>query len=142
MSIQIYISWKFKNMQEGDRIHLFRNTNLEGYDDKKRQFTLKDQSLGIVHQKLEGVVRRILKHGERLSISDIEFYCRNNSIMRKSFKAINTRNGVRAVVEIPDRVVGRYRMVHSLMWEKATPHSFMGYIRVVPNSVKFILDDI
>lgn len=135
-------------MQVGNQVYLFKNINLLWkipYSKMKEGSTdlmLKDPSKGIVHKKQVGSIVRILAEAETLIPMEIDFYCRNNIIMRKSFEQGSSRGGVRIIVEFPESTSGRYRMVHEFMWKNGTPESMLGYARIAPNSVSFIRDEI
>ena len=63
-------------------------------------------------------------------------------MMRKNFEQGSSRGGARIIVEFPDSTSGRYRMLYEFMWENGTPESMLGYARIAPNSVPFIMDEI
>jgi len=135
-------------MQVGNRVYLYKNINLlwkipySKMKEGSRAPMLKDPSKGIVHRKQIGFIIRILEDNESLTTMDIDFYCNNNDIMRKSFESGSSRKGLRIVVKFPESKVGKYRLVHEFMWVRGTPQSVLGYARIVPNSVAFITDDI
>jgi hypothetical protein len=99
---------------------------------------LKDPSKGIVLQKLEGTVVRVLEDEEELTPYEIQYYSRGNHIMEKSFTAGSSRKGLRIVAEFPKSTVGRYRILHSYKWLHCDSNSIEGYVDMTPNSIKFI----
>jgi len=137
-------------MQVGDRIYLYRNINLKfkipvgkWANNKTAGSCFKDPSKGIVHQKTEGIVRRVVPDGEELNEKEIDDYTRGNKIMEQSFNFANSSGGVRVVVEFkyPHRKDKRlFRMLTEHKFE-AGPKTMNGYARRIPNSIHFITEN-
>ncbi len=129
-------------MQVGNQVHYFKNINLKGYSTYTKKFTYRDTRKNIVHKKYIGYIRRILQDGERLSEAEINKYAQNHRLVKKGFETKNGQDGVRILVEFPERKTAKYMLFSEHLWIKCTDKSPMGYIRIVPNSVRFIMDDI
>jgi len=132
-------------MYVGCQVDHYRNINLKWSIPKtywarnmKPEHALKDPEKGIVLKKFKGQLVRILEDGEELTYDEIEQYSNNNHIMVKSFELGSKKKGLRVVVEFPENRIGRYKIFHQNMWEKRSKDNIMGYVEIIPNSIRFI----
>lgn len=125
-------------MRVGNKVYLFRNTNLKGYNGDTKKWEYKDPTKGIVHSKREGVIILILQNGVELSENAIDYYAQGNPFIRKSFQSGSNAMGTRIVVEYNKGTRKSYGILREAWWTKANHKSQLGYAIVHSNAIDFI----
>jgi len=134
-------------MQVGDIVHFFKNINLltqiNTYTTVSNNYPtssynwFKDPSRGIVFKKFVGKIERIIPNGEVLSHQEMRKYCKENKLKINSFDRVNITKGDRFLVKFPEG----YFLYFSEVSLKASENSMLGYVRIVPKSIDFILSE-
>jgi hypothetical protein len=128
-------------MQVGNKVYLFRNTNLSKYNSLLKRFEYKDPSKGIVHSKREGVIHLILLDGESITGDAMTFYSQGNNLVRRSFENGSAAAGVRIIIKYTKGTYTKYGILREPWWTKANHKSPMGYAIVHSNAIDFITSD-
>ena len=128
-------------MQVGNKVYLFRNTNLSNYNSLLKRFEYKYPAKGIVHSKREAVIHRILQNGEELTESEMTYYSKGNHLVRRSFESGGTAKGERIILKFNKGNIIKYSIIREHWWKKANHKSPMGYAIVQSNAIDFITSD-